>query len=138
MLVVVLLGAATVTFAQGRGYKEGSVWTVGFIKTGPNMSEDYLKSLKNTWKAVSDEAVKEGLIVSYKILSGTAANPDDWNIMLMQEFKNMAAMDGNDDKWDALERKVVGTDEAMQKLNESRVNMRTIYGGKLLREIIYN
>lgn len=138
LLFVVLLTAVSTTFAQDRGYKHGSVWSVGFIKTGPNMSMDYLKSLKTTWKAVSDEAIKEGLILSYKILEGSAANPDDWNIMLMQEFKNMAAMDGNEDKWDALERKVVGNDDMMKKLNETRVNMRSIYGGKLLREVIYN
>jgi hypothetical protein len=138
LLLVVLLSAAITTFAQDRGYKHGSVWSVGFIKTGANMSEDYIKSLKTTWKAVSDEALKQGLILSYKILDGTAANPDDWNIMLMQEFKNMASLDGNEDKWDALEKKVVGNDDAMKKLNETRVNMRTIYGGKLLREVIYN
>jgi len=50
----------------------------------------------------------------------------------------MAAMDGNEDKWDALEKKVVGNEDCPEKLNETRVNMRTIYGGKLLREIIYN
>src|ERR1039457_5225647 len=100
MLFVVLFTATTTTFAQDRGYKHGSVWSVGFIKTGPNMSMDYIKSLKTTWKAVADEAVKQGLILSYKILEGTAANPDDWNIMLMQEYKNMAAFDGNEDKWD--------------------------------------
>jgi|ERR1039457_578101 hypothetical protein len=138
LLFVVLLGATVTTFAQDRGYKHGSVWSIGFIKTGPNMSMDYIKSLKTTWKAVSDEAVKEGLILSYKILEGNAANPDDWNIMLMQEYKNMAAFDGTEDKWDALERKVVGSDDAQKKLSDSRVNMRTIYGGKLVREIIYN
>ena len=138
MLLVVLLTAVVTTFAQDRGYKHGSVWRVGFIKTGPNMSMDYIKSLKTTWKAVADEGVKEGLILSYKILEGTAATPDDWNIMLIQEYKNMAAMDGNEDKWDAIQKKVVGNDDAQKKLNEGRVNMRTIYGGKLLREIIYN
>jgi hypothetical protein len=138
MLFAVLLTATTTTFAQDRGYKHGSVWSIGFIKTGANMSMDYIKSLKTTWKAVNDEAVKQGLILSYKILEGAAANPDDWNIMLMQEYKNMGAMDGNEDKWDALEKKVVGNEDAQKKLNETRVNMRTIYGGKLLREIIYN
>jgi len=55
---------------------------VSFIKTNANMSEDYIKSLKTTWKAVHDEAIKQGLILSYKILVGTAANPEDWDIML--------------------------------------------------------
>ena len=138
LFMVVLLTAATTTFAQDPGYKHGSVWRIGFIKTGANMSEDYIKSLKTTWKAVNDEALKQGLILSYKILEGTAANPDDWDIMLMQEFKNMASLEGNEDKWNALEKKVIGNDDTMKKLNETRVNMRSIYGSKFVREIIYN
>lgn len=138
LLLVVLMTAVTTTFAQDRGYKHGSVWNVGFIKTGPNMSQDYIRSLKTTWKAVNDEAIKQGLILSYKILEGAAANPDDWNILLMQEYKNLGSMDGTEDKWDAIEKKVVGNDDAQKKLNETRVNIRTIYGGKMLREIIYN
>ncbi len=137
-LLIVLLIAAIAGFAQDRGFKYGSVYNVSFIKTGPNMSDDYVKSLKSSWKAVNDEAIKQGLIVSYKILEGSAANPDDWNIMLIQEFKNMASLDGNDEKWQAISRKVVGSDEAMKKLNESRVAVRTIYGEKLLREVVYN
>jgi len=87
---------------------------------------------------VHDEAIKQGLILSYKILEGTAANPEDWNIMLLAEYKNLASMAGTEDKWDAIEKKVVGNDDAQKKLNETRVNMRTIYGGKMLREVIFN
>jgi hypothetical protein len=46
-------------------------------------------------------------------------------------------MDGQDDKWDAIEKKVMGSEDNMKKLNETRVNMRTIYGTKLLREVIF-
>ena len=124
-------------FAQDKSFKDGSVWQVGFIKVSANMNVEYLNNLKNNWKATHDEAVKQGLILSYKILQGTAANPDDWDIMLMTEFKNLAAMEGSEDKWEAISKKVIGGEEAMKKLNESRVSMRTIYGGKLLKEVIY-
>lgn len=45
---------------------------------------------------------------------------------------------GQDAKWDDIYKKVVGTDDAQKKLNETRLGMRTVYEGKLLREIIYN
>jgi len=137
-LLAVAVTLCSAVSAQEKSYKEGSVWQVGFIKVGANMSVDYLNSLKSNWKATQDEAVKEGLILSYKILEGTASNPDDWDIMLMTEFRNLSAMEGSDDKWDAISKKVIGGQDAMKKLNESRVNVRTIYGGKLLREINYN
>jgi len=128
----------TAVYGQGKVYKDGSIWQVTFVKTSSNMSDDYLTSLKTSWKAVGDEAIKQGLIISYKVLQGGAANPNDWDIMLMTEFKNLGAMEGQDAKWDAIEKKVLGGDDNMKKLNESRVSIRTIYGEKLLREVVYN
>ncbi len=141
-IITFLLLALSLTFsstlsAQEKSYKDGSVWQVGFIKLSANMTVEYLNNLKANWKATHDEAVKQGMIVSYKILYGAAANPDDWDVMLMTEFKNLSAMEGSEDKWEAISKKIIGGEEATKKLNESRVSMRTIYGGKLLKEVIY-
>jgi hypothetical protein len=136
-LVVVALTMGTSVFAQKKVYKDGSVWAVSFIKTSANMGVDYLNSLKTTWVAVHDEAVRQGLILSYKVLSGASANPDDFDIMLLVEYKNLASMEGNDDKWDAIEKKVVGDENAQKQLSQTRSTIRTIYGAKLLRELNY-
>jgi len=125
------------SFAQDRTYKNGSAWAVSFIQVKNGMGRDYLNSLKTTWKAVQDEAIKQGLILSYKVLEGQASNPDDWQIMLMIEYKNLASMEGNEDKWDAIQAKLVGNEEDQKKLRDLRVNMRTMYGTKLMREVIY-
>jgi hypothetical protein len=137
IILAFALTFGTSAFAQEKSYKDGSVWQVGFIKVGANMHVEYLNNLKSNWEATHAEAVKQGLILSYKILHGTAANPDDWDVMLMTEYKSLAAMEGIDDKWQAISKKVIGGEEAMKKLNESRVSMRTIYGGKLLKEVVY-
>jgi hypothetical protein len=139
LLVIVLLAVVfcTGSIAQNRTYKDGSAWTVSFVQIKNGQGVDYLNSLKTTWKAVQDEAIKQGLILSYKILEGTASNPDDWHILLLVEYKNLASMEGNDDKWDAIQAKVVGNEEDQKKLREIRVNMRTMYGTKLMREVVY-
>ena len=133
--MVLIIG--TRTFAQERVYKDGSVWNVSFVKTNYGMSNDYIANLKTTWKAVHDEALTQGLILSYKILNGSSANPEDWNILLLVEYKNLASLEGQDDKWDAIYKKVIGDEATMKQLRESRVSMRTIYGEKLLREVVY-
>jgi len=137
MLVALVLLTGTHAFSQNRQYTEGSVWNVSFVKTNSGMGQDYLNNLKTTWKAVHDEALKQGLILSYKILDGEAANPQDFDILLLVEYKNLASMDGTDDKWDAIYKKTIGDEATMKNLRESRVSMRTIYGGKLMREIVY-
>lgn len=134
MLIII---SSTGSFAQTRTYQNGSAWQVSLIKSETGQEVAYLNSLKTTWKSVMEEAKAQGLIQSYKILAGGSANPDDWNILLMVEYKNMAAMEGNQDKWDAIQAKVVGNEDAQSKLRDSRVKMRTIFGGKMVREIVY-
>jgi hypothetical protein len=109
---------------------------MSFIRVFPGQDETYLNSLKNSWKAVHDEAVKQGLILSYKILEGNATTPEDWNLILMVEYKNLASMEGTDEKWDAIQNKVSSADDR-KKLMESRVSVRSMYGNRLMREIVY-
>lgn len=137
MILVLLITASTASYAQTRNYKDGSVWAVSIIKSETGQSIAYLNNLKTTWKGIMDEAKTQGLILSYKILDGTSANPDDFDIMLMVEYKNLAAMEGNDDKFDAITAKVIGNDDAQSKLRDNRVKMRSIYGTKLMREVVY-
>src|SRR5665647_1092518 len=98
MILVLVIASSTASFAQTRTYKEGSVWSLQIIKSEYGQSVTYLNSLKTTWKGIMDEAKAQGLILSYKILSGASANPGDWDIMLMVEYKNLAAMEGNEVK----------------------------------------
>ncbi|MBK7229852.1 MAG: hypothetical protein IPH97_13525 [Ignavibacteriales bacterium] len=120
-------------------YKDGTVWSLTFVRTGANKSDDYLKGLASTWVANMDEAKKEGLIVSYKILVGNPANKDDFDIVLMIENKNMAALDpdeSRDAKFDAIEKKI--RDKMGDKYQSTITNydeIRDLRGTKLMREI---
>lgn len=139
LLIIFVLFSLSVNAQTGsKPYSEGSVWQVSFIKLKPNASDEYLKSLGVTWRKAHEEAIKQGIILGYKVLKGQAANNDDWDIMLMAQYKNMGAMDNISDKWDAIYKSVVGTEEQQKTLNQNRVSLRDIYGGKIVREVIFN
>jgi hypothetical protein len=122
--------------AQGLPYTEGSVWSIGFVKTVPGMTNDYYKNLADNWMKMNEAAKKEGLVLSYKVLYGPAANTEDWDIMLMIEYKNMAAMDGMAEKMEALSGKLMGSQDTRRVGAVKRNEIREIVGGKLVREII--
>ena len=122
--------------AQGLPYTEGSVWSIGFVKTVPGMTNDYYKNLADNWMKMNEAAKKEGLVLSYKVLYGPAANTEDWDIMLMIEYKNMAAMDGMAEKMEALSGKLLGSQDTRRTGAVKRNEIRQILGGKLVREII--
>ncbi len=123
-------------FAQSDApYTEGPVWAITMVKTKPGMGDDYLKMLAKIYKTTSDEAKKQNLIMDYKILLGDSSNPHDFDILLMQEFANMAAFDGQREKFDPIADKIMGS-EAMQRQGAAkRMEVREIMGNKLMREI---
>jgi len=135
-VLLLLLCLPAVSIAQELPYKEGTVWAISFVRTKPGLQSDYLKNLAAEWRKVNEEAKKEGLVLSYKILAGDAANKDDWNLMLIVEFKNMAALDGIGEKFQAITAKAVGSEEQQKAGVVKRSEWREILGGKLVRELI--
>jgi predicted HAD superfamily Cof-like phosphohydrolase len=99
------------------------------------MGDEYLKSLNKTLKLSLEEGKKQNLIVDYKILLGNAATPQDFDILVMVESKNMAALDNGREKFDPIARKIVGPTEQQQAIAVKRLDIREIIGTKLMREI---
>ena len=78
---------------------------------------------------------KQNLVLDYKILLGNTATPQDFDILIMVESKNMAALDNGREKFDPIARKVVGTTDQQQAMAVKRLDIREIIGTKLMREI---
>ena len=116
-------------------YTEGSVWNITMVKTKPGMDDQYLKGLAKTFKGNLDEAKKQKLILSYKILIGSAATSNDFNILLMVESKDMAALDNGREKFDPIAKKIEGSVEEQEQTMVKRLDIREIVGDKLMREI---
>jgi hypothetical protein len=136
-LVVLLLLLGVTVFAQvSRPYRNGSVWNVSFIRMKPGMESAYLDYIATDWKRNQEELKKAGLIVSYKVLTSEPHNPGDFNIMLMTEYKDLATMEANESKEDALAQQVVGDDEKQREGYRKRLEIREVMGGRLAREIV--
>ena len=116
-------------------YTEGPVWTVTMVKAKYGMGDEYLKGLAKTFKGALNEAKKQGLVMDYKVLLGDAATPHDFDILLMVESKNMAALDNAREKFDPIARKVEGPPDQQRATATKRLEIREIMGSKLMREI---
>ena len=102
-------------------YTEGPVWTITMVKAKAGMADEYLKGLAKTFTGALDEAKKQNLIMDYKILLGPAATPQDFDILLMVESKNMAALDGFREKADPIARKIEGTPDQQRTTQTKRL-----------------
>ena len=130
-----LISAGLVRAQSDAPYTEGPVWSITMVKTKPGMSDDYLKTLAKVYKSTNDEMKKQGLIMDYKILLGDDSNPQDFDILLLVEYKNMAAFDGLREKTDPIADKILGSEDAQRQGAIKRMEIREIMGNKLMREV---
>lgn len=132
-LLSVAMGGAT---AQDKPYTEGTVWSISLIRVKPGMFDVYMREVLPMRKKIDEEARKQGLLVSSRVLSGTSNGKDDWDVMFMDEYKNWAAFDGMSAKYDAIMSKVIGSEDKQVQVMTKRTEVREIIGDKIMQELI--
>ena len=134
---VVLLAIGTVVIAQvKRPYRDGTVWDVEFVHMNAGFETSYLSYLADEWKRERETMKKDGQILSYKVLQTENHTPDDFNLMLMTEYKDVAAVEACRKKEDEVYQQVTGDDQKQREGYRKRLEIRTILGSRLSREIV--
>jgi hypothetical protein len=137
LLIALVLTLSLVAFGQvKRPFKNGSVWSIGFIRMKPGMETAYLNYIAGDWKREQEALKKDGQIISYKILQTEAHGSGDWNLMLMSEYKDLATYEKNLEKTDALLQTVIGDDEKQRQGYRERLEIREVLADRLAREIV--
>lgn len=134
-VVAVLASQPAVAQTTERVWDQGTVWSITYVETKPNMFNSYLKNLSQVWRAFLEDQKEAGDVISYKILNVQNPRDGEPDLMLLTEFKNMAVFDQSVDDFEALAAKVMGILEDMQTDNVAREEMRTIRSTVLTREI---
>ena len=136
-LIVLLLMVSVVVVAQvNRPFRSGSVWSVSFIRMKPGMETAYLNYIASEWKREQEAFKKDGQILSYKVITTEAHGSNDWNIMLMTEYKDLATMEANETKADNLAQAVSGNDEKQMQGYRDRLQIREVLDVRTAREIV--
>jgi hypothetical protein len=137
LLVTLVLALSVVVIAQvKRPYRNGTVWSIGFIRMKPGMETAYLNYVAGEWKRDQEALKKDGQIISYKVLQTESHGSNDWNLMLMTEYKDMATREANQDREDALYQRTIGNDEKQRQGYRERLEIREVLADRLAREIL--
>jgi hypothetical protein len=136
-LIAVVLTLSVVVFAQvNRPFRNGTVWSIGFIRMKPGMETAYLNYVAGDWKREQDALKKDGQIISYKILQTEAHGSTDFNLMLLTEYKDLATYEKNLEKADALLQTVIGDDNKQRQGYRERLEIREVLADRIAREIV--
>src|SRR5215203_2299481 len=89
------LGAAGAVQAQTaeRVYDNGPVWVISYIETKTGMFDDYMAYLATKWRETNEADKQAGVVLDYKVLSVDQPRDGEADVILMIQYKNMAAFD---------------------------------------------
>ena len=137
VLGIALFAAPVVSIAadDGYAYTEGSVLDVTSVRTKPGMFNAYLQFLSTTYKPMMEEQKKAGVILSYAVYGASPKSPNEPDLFLVVEYKNMAALDDLNAKTDPISKKYWATMAASDKAAADRESIRQILGDELIREL---
>ena len=140
--------AATFGLSTPAAAQEGETWetqetvyNVTLVRVHPNMSEQYLNNLKRTWVTGVKEAMKEGLTVDYRVYQTLNTNDRGYNLILVTEHPNLAALDATAEWRDKIQRMgdaieaIISSEETDRITSTVYPEIRDIMSSKYVREI---
>jgi hypothetical protein len=116
-------------------YEEGPVWQIMTFRTAPGKTEVNLKNIATVWEHQLKLAVKKGVLVDYKVLTKWSSSPDDWNIMVIEIFPNMASYDTFWKDWAAIDAETVETPEFQERFERLESTGTQFLGTVFAREV---
>ena len=116
-------------------YEEGPVWQIMTFRTAPGKTELHLKNIATVWEHQLKLAVKKGVLVDYKVLTKWSSSPDDWNIMVIEIFPNMASYDTFWESWAAIDAETVDTPEFEERFERLQSTGTEFLGTVFAREV---
>jgi hypothetical protein len=134
LFAAVALGG--IASAADRVYTDGPVSVVTSVRTEPGQGNAYMKYLATTYKPMMEEAKKAGHVLDYAVYGTQPRGKNDPDMYLVVTYKNMAALDGLDDRMDAIQEKLVGSMDQRDAATVARGKMRTILGSEMIREMV--
>jgi len=132
-----LIAVTGVSVAADQPYQDGPVTMVSSIRTLPGMHETYLRYLATTYRTNMEAAKKEGIVLDYRVYETTPRSPDEPNVYLTVTYKNMAALDGLDERMEPIMQRSFGDEAARSAAAIDREKMRRQVGQEMIREVVF-
>jgi hypothetical protein len=112
------------------------LWNITLIKVDPNMGDDYLEGLRDTWVAANKVAKELGQIEDFFIFRSQLPESGHANLFLVVKYPNSDSLDPNREEYDKFMKAWGDANEAKtREITKNYPAMRKITGEYLTRKI---
>lgn len=137
---LVLALFSTSALAQLEPWKDYDIsdelWNITMIKVDPNMGDDYLEGIRDTWVASNKVAKELGQIEDFFIYASELPESGDANLFLVVKFANSDQLKPNKEEYDRfMEAWGEANQDKTREISKNYPSMRKITGEYLVRAI---
>jgi len=112
------------------------LWNITMVKVDPNMDDDYLEGIRDTWVASNKIAKELGQIEDFHIYRSQLPESGDANLFLVVKYANSDALDPNRQEYDKFMKAWGEANVAKSReITKNYPAMREITGEYIVREI---
>lgn len=113
-----------------------SLWSITTVKVHPNLGDDYLEGISQTWAASNEVAKELGQIEDYAIYRSELPESGDFNLFLVVKFTDSSQLEPNKAEYDKF-MAAWGTEmqDQTREITKNYPAMREITGEYRVREI---
>ena len=116
-----------------------NVSRVILFKVNPGQRLAFDQDMMSNLIPIYEQEKTAGIITGYQLFNNvTADNPNDWNVAIIFNYANYAALDTLGDRADPIELKHYGSAAKRQAAGEHRNQIRTVVSNRLIRSISYS
>lgn len=118
-----------------RNWENGNVIATTQVHTEPGMFNAYINDLRGLWRVFLDQQIKDGNVVSYRMLVNSFARDGEADLILVTEHPNWAAFDLSAEYFEALTKKLQGSLDKARQASIDREKLRRLGGESVYQEI---
>jgi hypothetical protein len=112
------------------------MWNITLVKVDPNMGDDYLEGLRDTWVAANKVAKELGQIEDFAIYRSQLPESGDVNLFLVVKYANSDQLDPNKEEYDKfMQAWGEANRDKTREITKNYPAMRNITGEYMVRKI---
>jgi hypothetical protein len=112
------------------------LWNITLVRVDPNMGDDYLEGIRETWVASNEVAKELGQIEDYSIYRSQLPQSGDVNLFLVVKFTDSSQLEPNKEEYAKfMQAWGEANQEKSREITKNYPSMREITGEYLVRNI---
>ncbi len=112
------------------------LWNITTVKVDPNMGDDYLEGLRDSWVAANKIAMELGQIEDFMIFRSQVPESGHANLFLVVKYANSDSLDPNKEGYDKFMNAWGEANQAKSReITKNYPGMRKITGEYITRKI---